>query len=131
MGELASIPLRFGLGVMFAAHGLQKAFGLFGGPGIKGFSQMLSGLGFTPPVFWAYAAAYTELIAGICLIIGLGARIASGLLFVLIVIAGVSVHLKNGFFLMNGGIEYVFVIACACLALVFLGPGRFSVTSRF
>ncbi len=131
MIEWASIPLRLGLGVMFAAHGLQKAFGLFQGPGIKGFSEMLSGLGFVPPVFWAYVAAYTELIAGICLIIGLGTRMASGLLFILIVVAGISVHLKNGFFLAKGGVEYTFIIACACIALMILGGGKLSLIKKF
>lgn len=131
MAAFASIALRLGLGIMFAAHGLQKAFGLFDGPGVKGFSQMLAGMGFAPPVFWAALAAYTELLGGICLVIGLGTRIAAAALFILIVTAGINVHLKNGFFLAKGGFEYVFVIACACLALIFLGGGRFSVTPKF
>jgi len=131
MIQWASIPLRLGLGIMFAAHGLQKVFGLFGGAGVKNFSQMLSNLGFVPPMFWAYLAAYTELIGGLCLIIGLGTRIASGFLFVLIVVAGSAVHLKNGFFLKDGGIEYTFVIAFACLALMLLGSGKFGMNQKF
>ena len=130
MSGWASIALRLGLGIMFAAHGLQKAFGLFGGSGIQGFSALLSNLGFVPPVFWAYVATYVELIGGVCLITGLGTRIASGLLFILIVVAGVAVHLKNGFFLMNGGIEYTFIIACACIALMFLGSGKLSINKK-
>lgn len=131
MVEWASIPLRLGLGFMFLAHGLQKAFGLFGGPGIKGFSQMLSTLGFAPPLFWAYTAAFVELAGGVCLIIGLGTRMAAGLLLILTIIAGISVHLKNGFFLAGGGVEYIFVIACACIALILLGPGKLSISSSF
>jgi putative oxidoreductase len=127
----AAIPLRLGLGTMFIGHGLQKAFGLFNGPGIKGFSDMLAGMGFTQPVFWAYVAAYTELIGGICLIIGLGTRISAALLFTLIVVAGVTVHIKNGFFLGGGGIEYVLIIACACLSLLILGTGKFGICSKF
>ncbi|MFH1645308.1 MAG: hypothetical protein ABIB11_02715 [Candidatus Omnitrophota bacterium] len=42
-------------------------------------------------------------------------RIVSFLLFVLIVVTGFSRHLKNRFFLMNGGVEYIFVIAAQCL----------------
>ncbi|MDD3346029.1 MAG: DoxX family protein [Candidatus Omnitrophica bacterium] len=127
MADLGILVLRLGLGVMFAAHGLQKAFGLFGGPGIKGFSASLSSLGFAPAVFWACLAAYTELIGGLFLIIGLKSRLVSAALLILISVAGLKVHLKNGFFLSQGGFEYTFVIAVSCLALIFLGPGRFSV----
>lgn len=131
MAEWASIPLRLGLGIMFAAHGLQKVFGVFGGPGIKGFSEMLGEMGFVPPVFWAYLASGVELLGGICLIIGLGTRISSALLFVLILVAGIKVHLKNGFFLMNGGIEYIFIIACALVSLALLGSGKLCVNTKF
>ncbi|MDD4981706.1 MAG: DoxX family protein [Candidatus Omnitrophica bacterium] len=126
----ASIPLRFSLGVMFIAHGLQKAYGMFAGSGIKNFSDMLSSLGFTPPLLWAYLAAYLELIGGSCLLIGLGTRIFSGLLFILIAIAAVTVHLRNGFFLMNGGVEYTFIIAAMCLSLAILGSGKFGLNKK-
>ena len=122
--------LRLGIGIMFAAHGLQKAFGFFGGPGIKGFSQMLSGLGFVPAALWAYLGAYTEVLGGVFLILGLFTRASAAMLLVLIVTAGIKVHLGKGFFLSNGGFEYTFVIAAACLALLLLGPGKFSITSR-
>ena len=131
MNGWASIPLRIGLGAMFAAHGLQKVFGLFGGAGIKGFSQQLSSLGFAAPMFWAYLAAYTELIGGLCLLMGFGTRIASLFLLILIIVAGSTVHLKNGFFLMNGGFEYPFVIAFACITLMILGTGKWGINSRF
>ena len=126
----ASIPLRFSLGVIFIAHGLQKAYGLFAGSGIKNFSNMLSSIGFVPPLLWAYLAAYLELIGGLCLLIGLGTRIFSGLLFMLIVIAAVTVHLKNGFFLINNGVEYTFVIAAMCLSLAILGTGKLGLNKK-
>lgn len=124
MVNLGIFLLRAGLGVMFTAHGLQKAFGLFGGPGIKGFSGMLSGLGFAPALFWAYVAAYVELIGGILLVAGIFTRGAALLLFILIVTAGLKVHLAKGFFLANGGFEYVFVIAMGLAAIIFSGPGK-------
>jgi len=131
MGGWASIPLRVGLGIMFAGHGLQKVFGLFGGPGINGFAQGLSKLGFTPPFFWAYAAGLTELLGGICLLLGLGTRIASVFLFILMTVAIATVHIKNGFFAMNNGFEYPFIIACICIALLILGSGRWSLNTKF
>ena len=77
MSSWASLVLRLSLGIMFTAHGLQKAFGLFEGSGIEGFTSMLSGLGFTPAAFWAYLAAYLELIGGIFLILGILVRSSS------------------------------------------------------
>lgn len=126
----ASLILRIGLGIMFMAHGLQKAFGAFSGPGIKGFSQMLSGLGFVPAVFWAYVATYVELLAGLCLILGLLVRSSAVLLLILMSVAIYKVHLANGFF-MPSGFEYVFIIACALIALFFLGAGKFSISNKF
>ena len=126
----ASVPLRFGLGLMFTAHGLQKAFGLFGGPGIRGFAENLSRLGFAPPLLWSYVATCAELIGGICLLLGLGTKIASLVLFVFIIIAGVAVHMKNGFFLRGGGVEYTFIIACMCLSLFILGTGKLGLNKK-
>ncbi len=130
MSNLGILVLRLGPGIMFIAHGLQKSFGLFGGPGIKGFSGMLSGLGFAPATFWAYVAAYTELVGGILLIAGIQVRLVSSLLLILIIVAAIKVHLGKGFFLSNGGFEYTFVIATICLALILLGPGKFSVFNK-
>ena len=119
--------LRLGLGSMFMAHGLQKAFGFFGGPGVKGFSQMLSSLGFFQPLFWAYLAAYLELCGGLLLILGLFTRGTALLLFILITVASIKVHLGKGFFLSNGGFEYTMIIASVCLALILMGPGKIAI----
>ena len=121
------LVLRLGIGIMFLAHGLQMALGLFGGPGVKGFSGMLSSLGFVPALFWSYVASYTVLIGGLLLIIGVQTRPAAILLLIFILTAGIKVHLSKGFFLSNGGIEYTFVIAAACLSIILLGPGKFSI----
>jgi len=48
MEKWASLPLRLGLGIIFIGHGAQKAFGIFGGPGIQGFAKMLASLKFSP-----------------------------------------------------------------------------------
>lgn len=126
MVDAAILILRLALGIMFVAHGLQKAFGLFGGPGIGGFSEMLSGLGFQPSILWAYIAAYAELIGGLLVVIGFLTRGAASILLILIIVAAVKVHLGRGFFLSRGGFEYTFIIASVCIALMLLGPGKFS-----
>lgn len=131
MIDLGMLVLRIGLGVMFVMHGLQKTFGAFGGPGIKGFSEFLKSLGFVPAIFWSYVAGYTELIAGTFLILGLFPRVSSSLLFILIAVAALKVHIKNGFLLASGGFEYTFIIACICFVLVIIGAGRFSLYNKF
>ncbi|MFA5355987.1 MAG: DoxX family protein [Candidatus Omnitrophota bacterium] len=130
MTDLAVFILRLAIGVVFSGHGLQKAFGLFGGPGINAFSGMLSGLGFAPALLWAYAVAYIELIAGVFLIAGLFTRVSSLLLIIIMVVAAVKVHLRNGFFLQNGGFEYIFVLTCALLAILINGAGSFSFSKK-
>jgi len=131
MFDLASLVLRLGLGVMFTAHGLQMALGKVGGPGVKGFSQMLSGMGFSQPVFWAYLAGYTCLLGGLCLIAGIFTRIASVFLIIFMLVAVIKVHLAKGFFITNGGYEYNFVIICALIALLISGSGKLSIFNKF
>lgn len=128
MIDWAILVLRLGIGIMFFAHGLQMAFGLFGGPGISGFTQFLVSLGFLPARLWAYLAAYTTFIGGLCLILGIFTRGAASLLLIFIVVAAVKVHLAKGFFLQSGGFEYNFVIAAACIALIIAGAGKFGLT---
>jgi len=124
------LVLRLALGIMFMAHGLQMAFGLFGGPGVKGFSQMLSGLGFVPAIFWSYVASYTVFIGGLLVVIGVQTRLASALLLIFILTAAIKVHLAKGFFLSDGGFEYNFIIAAICLTLILLGPGKFIIFKK-
>jgi putative oxidoreductase len=115
---------------MFLAHGLQKAFGLFGGSGIGGFSKMLSSLGFSPLTPFAYLVVYIELIGGLLLILGLFMRIASFLLIIVMLVAIFKVHFTNGFFMMSGGYEYNFIIICSCISLLISGPGHLSITKK-
>lgn len=129
--DWVSLILRIGLGIIFMAHGSQKAFSSFGGSGVTGFASMLTNLGFKPAIFWAYLAAYIELLGGFCLICGLFVRYAAFFLMALIMIAAFKVHLAKGFFLANGGFEYTFLIVAVCLALIILGPGKFSLMKKF
>ncbi|MBI4707102.1 MAG: DoxX family protein [Candidatus Omnitrophica bacterium] len=126
MADLAVLILRICIGVVFVGHGLQAAFGFFGGPGIGGFSKMLESLGFAPALFWAYTGAYVELIGGLFIILGIFPRIAAFLILIFMIVAAAKVHLSKGFFLQNGGFEYNFVLACVCIALMLLGGGKFS-----
>jgi len=130
MADFALLVLRTSIGIVFILHGLQAAFGLLGGPGISGFSGMLTGLGFKPAIFWAYIGAYTELLGGLFLLLGIFSRISASLIIIFMVVAAWKVHWAKGFFIQSGGFEYTFVIICACIALMLLGPGRFSIIKK-
>ena len=131
MMDWASLVLRVGLGIMFFAHGLQMAFGKLGGPGVQGFSKMLSDLGMAPALVWAYVAAYSVLIGGAFLILGILTRISCVVLIIFMGVAMLKVHITKGFFITNGGYEYNFIAICALLALILLGAGKFSIMNKF
>lgn len=130
MKEWASVPLRWGVGIIFFLHGLQKAFGMFGGPGIEKLSQLISGLGFAPITLFTYLLAYTELLGGLFLLLGLCVRISSVFLSIVMLVAIVKVHLAKGFFLSNGGFEYPLMLLLACISLLISGAGKLSITKK-
>ncbi|MFA5272315.1 MAG: DoxX family protein [Candidatus Omnitrophota bacterium] len=130
MADIVILILRLCLAVVFIGHGMQVAFGSFGGPGIQGFSGMLANLGFKPAVLWAYLSAYTQLIAGIFLVLGLFTRFAAFSILVFMLVAVIKVHITKGFFLQTGGFEYNFVLICICIVLILSGSGKFGVTPK-
>ncbi|MFH1855611.1 MAG: DoxX family protein [Candidatus Omnitrophota bacterium] len=130
MKDWAALFLRLGAGAIFVVHGLQKMFGFFGGQGIQGFSEMLTNLGFTNPLMWAHIAAYVEIVGGLFLIFGIFVRTSSFLLFILLIVAAVKVHLPNGFFISNGGVEYVLTLGCMVIALITMGGGKIALMRK-
>lgn len=130
MKSYAVLPLRFGLGVIFLYHGLQKVFGLFGGSGIEGFSMMLSGLGFSSAQLLATLVAYIELFGGIFLLLGVLVRLSALSLLVVMIVALLKVHLQKGFSLMSGGYEYNFLIILSCISLIISGADKLSLANK-
>ena len=131
MIDFAILCLRVGLGVIFTAHGMQKLFGAFGGSGVSGFADSLKGMGFTPALFWAWVAALAEGLGGLFLLLGITPRISAGLIAIIMLVAIVKVHGPKGFFSMQGGCEYQFLILMTSVAIIIAGAGRFSVWNKF
>ena len=117
--------LRITLGVMIAAHGMNK---IFGGGKIAGTAAWFDSIGMKPGVPNAWAAALTEIGAGLFLIIGFLVPLGSAGVVALMTVAILTVHRKNGFFIFNEGqgIEYCVVIALVAIALGGLGAGNWS-----
>jgi putative oxidoreductase len=124
--ELGLLLLRLTVGLTLAAHGAQKLFGWFGSPGLDVIGQHFEGLGFYPGRRQALMAGLVEFGGGLLLAIGLLTPLGAALAFSVMIVAAVSVHLKNGFFITRGGIEYTVVLGLAGLTLAFTGPGTVS-----
>jgi putative oxidoreductase len=118
--------LRLVLGLSMAAHGSQKLFGWFGGPGIAGISPFMETIGFRPGRRHALASGVVEFAGGLLLALGLATPLAAALIASVMVVAAATVHGKNGFFAQNGGYELNLLIGVAALSIAFTGPGAWS-----
>jgi putative oxidoreductase len=125
--DIGLLLLRLAVGFTLAAHGAQKLFRWFGGPGIEGVSQFFVMLGFPPGRRHALMAGLGETGGGLLLAIGLLTPLAAALIFSVMLVATVTVHIKKGFFAQNGGYEYTLVLGIAALAVAFTGPGALSI----
>jgi len=123
--------LRVTLGLSLAAHGTQKLFGWFGGPGIDGIAQFLATLGFPPGRRQAVMAGLAETGGGCFLALGLLTPFAAATVVSVMFVAVFTVHIKKGFFVHNGGYEYNIMVAVAALTLAFAGPGSISLDAWF
>ena len=130
-GNLQSASLGISLirvlfGVAIAAHGSQKLFGWFGGHGLKGTGGFFETLGFRPGVIFAAIAGLSEFVGGLLMTIGLFAPLGVAMVLAAMSVAIVSVHLKNGFFAANNGVEMPFLYAAAAVGVAFTSGGAYS-----
>ena len=122
-----TLPLRLGLGVIFIAHGAQKVLGSFGGPGLKAFTGFPAPFPFMKPAWlWMGAAAVSELIGGVMLLLGLLTRVGAFLIACTMLTAIIGVHWP-AFFANNKGFEYPLALLAGALALLIYGGGQASV----
>lgn len=124
--------LRACVGAVFIAHGAQKLFGIWGGPGLSGTTAMLTGLGLPYPYPLAILLAGVEFGGGVLLALGALTRWIALALAVDMAVAVWKVHARNGFFLSDhaargGGIEYALVLLAALICLMLIGPGALSI----
>jgi len=126
-----TLPVRLALGLIFMAHGAQKAFGVWGGPGWSKFLSFPAPFGFMRPTWlWMGAALFAELIGGALVFFGLLTRAGAFFLAITMLVAMVGVHWGGGFFLSNKGIEYTVALLGMSLALLVSGGGRLSVDEK-
>ena len=124
--------LRLVLGIVFFAHGAQKALGWFGGYGYKGtMGFFTTQMGIPAPL--AFLAIAAEFLGGLGLIVGLLGRIAAFGVITNMVVAIVMVHAQFGLFMNWAGSQkgegFEFHLLAIALGFVILikGSGAFSV----
>jgi putative oxidoreductase len=116
--DLALLVLRVTAGVIFVFHGYGKIFG--GQPGMAGFTKMVTGLGFPLPGIFAWAAALSEFVGGIMLILGVYPSLAAVFTAIVMIVAGFMV--KKGA-LPKADPDYA--LLAMSIAIILLGGGKY------
>lgn len=124
--EIALLVLRVVVGALFAGHGAQKLFGLFGGHGINGTAGYFEQIGLRPGRLHATAAGSAELLGGLLLAAGLVTPFAAAALIAVMTAAIITVHRPNGLWNPNNGYEYNLVMIAVAFALAGVGAGQWS-----
>jgi putative oxidoreductase len=126
----ALLVIRAFAGLTLAAHGVQKLFGWFGGPGYARSEQGFAARGLRPGWLWAALAIVGEVGGGLSLAFGfltpLGAAGAAGAM-----VMAISSHWKGGFFAQRGGYEYPLALLAMSVAVGIAGPGTYSLDALF
>ena len=120
--DFALLLLRIVTGAVFVARGYRSWFEL----GIARTAEDLARSGVPQPTLSAYLASSVELIGGALLILGLLTPLGASVLPLLVLAAAHFVHLRQGFFVETGGVEYTMVLAAALMIVVVFGSGRAS-----
>ena len=114
------------IGSGIAAHGAQKAFGWFEGSGPQKTAGFMKMLGFEDSERMAQAASYNELISGALIASGFLGPVGPAILLVNMLVAMETVHIDNGFFASDNGVEVPLLYATAAIALAAGGYGECS-----
>lgn len=118
--------LRLVVGFTIFAHGYNH---VWGGGKIAGTAGWFESLGLRPGLFHAWTASLTELVCGPLIALGFLNPLGCAGVVGVMVVAFLTNHRPNGFFIFRKGegYEYVLNLAVVGLALAAVGPGRWSV----
>jgi putative oxidoreductase len=138
--SFAPLIARLMLGIVIFPHGAQKMLGWFGGYGFSGtMNWFATSLHIPAPL--ALLAILAEFAGSIGLIVGLLSRLAAFGIATNMVVAILTVHLSNGFFMnwygtqKGEGFEYHLLAIGLALIVITHGAGKWSLdqflTGRF
>lgn len=124
--DLGLLIIRLSVGILMLLHGISK---LIHGAGFIEDQVVAAGL----PSFVAYGVYIGEVIAPVFIIMGLGTRLAAGVIVINCIVAALLVHASD-IFTLNAqggwGLELLGLYFFGALALVFTGSGKYAVSSK-
>ena len=123
--NIGLLLLRIAVGVTMLAHGYNH---IWRGGKIAGTARWFESLGLKPGIVHAWMASLVELAAGTMLILGLAIPLAAAGVVGVMMVAILTVHRFNGFFIFRPGEgwEYTGNLTMAGLALGAAGAGEWS-----
>ncbi len=122
----AMVPVRLALGAAFIGHGAQKVLGSFNGPGFAKFTSFPAPFPFMRPAWlWMGAAALSELVGGVLVLLGFFTRIGA-FLITCVMLTAIFGLLWPKFFAPEG-MEMAVAYLGMALALLIGGGGQASV----
>jgi putative oxidoreductase len=122
--------LRFIAALVIFPHGAQKLLGWFGGYGVTGTLGFFSQMGISP--FLGMLDILAESVGAILLAAGLLTRLSAFGTAVTMIVAVLTVHISNGFFMnwsghaAGEGFEYHILYLAIVLVLLVKGGGAYS-----
>ncbi len=94
---------------------------------VNAIAEWFAGMNYPFPTLNAYMATITETSGFILLFLGLGTRIISIPLSVVMLVAIFTVHIDNGFHAGNNGFEIPLYYLSMLFSLIVIGPGKYSI----
>ncbi|WP_330232705.1 DoxX family membrane protein [Nocardia sp. NBC_00508] len=122
--DIGLLIMRVVFGGLLAAHGAQKLFGWWGGPGWRANADGFEQMGYNPGKIFGTLAGLSELGGGLLLLLGLLTPLGAA------IVLGTMINAINatwsGGLLTGKGYEMGVLFAAAAAALAFTGAGKFS-----
>lgn len=128
---LGLLILRLGAGLTIAAHGAQKLFGWFEGPGFNKLAKGFQNQGFKPALFWVFLVILGEFGGGLSVAFGLLTPLGAAGIFGAMFMAIFKSHWKNGFFNSKRGLEFPLSLLTMTIVIGIIGPGSYSLDALF
>jgi len=128
---LGLLIIRLVAGLTIAAHGAQKLFGWFGGPGLAKLEQGFRNQGYKPAWLWVFFVILGELGGGLSLALGFLTPLGTAGMFGAMFMAIAKSHWKNGFWNSKRGIEYPLMLLTMAVGIGLTGPGLYSLDAIF